>query len=108
MGLEGTITKVSDLNPLWPLPGDLRSFGDDHIRKVKEAVLLALPTVEIPTGTKNGTNLVFTLAVAPTILLLYLNGILQTATTDFSRTTVTITMVAPPVADDVLIAIYWR
>ena len=108
MGLEGTITKVTDLNPLWPLPGDLRSFGDDHIRKVKEAILLALPVVETPTGPKNGANLVFTLAADPTILMLYLNGILQTITTDFSRTTVTITMVAPPVADDAFVAIYWR
>lgn len=37
MGLE-TATSISDLNPDWPLSGDLVREGDDHFRTLKAAV----------------------------------------------------------------------
>lgn len=54
MGLE-SVTKISDLNPLWPLGSDQKLAGDDHIRNIK----LALQTVSflksIQTFTTSGT-----------------------------------------------------
>lgn len=38
MGLE-TVTYIDDLNELWPLIGDPRSEGDDHIRNIKKALV---------------------------------------------------------------------
>lgn len=37
MGLE-SVTKISDLNELWPLGTDERRYGDDHLRAIKVAV----------------------------------------------------------------------
>ncbi len=53
---------------------------------------------EVPTGTIDGVNTVFTLAHTPTAGSdhIYLNGVLQTPTTDYSLAGVTITFVAAP------------
>jgi hypothetical protein len=63
---------------------------------------------EVPSGTINGTNVTFTLANTPTSgsLHLYLNGVRQTPTSDYSISTNTITMVAAPNTGDVLLADY--
>ena len=42
MGLESSITRVSDLNASWPLSTDERSQGDDHLRNIKVALLSLL------------------------------------------------------------------
>lgn len=60
-------------------------------------------------GTKDGTNMVFTLAVALTIFQLFRNGVLQATPGDYTSTitgsTTTITFsVWPPASDDQLIA----
>jgi len=59
---------------------------------------------ETPTGTINGANLVFTLAFVPDDsagVSVYLNGILQRPTNDYSIVSQTITFVAAPaVAQD--------
>ena len=69
---------------------------------------IATPIIEIPAGAMNGVNTTFTITDIPTIFTLFYNGMLQKVTTDYSRTTTTITMVVPPVAGDTLIAVYWR
>jgi hypothetical protein len=38
MGLEASVTKISDLNQSWPLSTDKRKEGDDHLRYIKVAV----------------------------------------------------------------------
>lgn len=38
MGLESSVAEISDLNALWPLGGDLRSAGDNHLRYIKVAL----------------------------------------------------------------------
>jgi hypothetical protein len=64
---------------------------------------------EIPTGTKNGVNRVFTLAHAPTWLVLAWNGMVQTVDIDFTLSGATITFLRDgPAADDVLSASYSR
>lgn len=58
---------------------------------------------EVPTGTINGSNTVFTLAHTPTAGSehVYLNGLLQTITTDYTITGATITFTtAPQVGSD--------
>jgi hypothetical protein len=44
MGLE-SVTDIADLNVLWPLAGDERSQGDDHLRNIKVAVKSLLTDV---------------------------------------------------------------
>jgi len=58
---------------------------------------------EIPTGTMNGTNTVFTLSSAPdpaSSLLLFLNGIEQLPGTDYTLSGATITYTVAPSATD--------
>lgn len=88
MGLE-TVTKVSDLNALWPLGSDSRSEGDDHIRNIKTAVLSLLSDKsqvdsrhadnETPTGgTAGSTSLTLANSPNPTAsLILVRNGVVQ-------------------------------
>ncbi|HSW65359.1 MAG TPA: hypothetical protein VLH56_18930 [Dissulfurispiraceae bacterium] len=45
MGLETGVTKISDLNPLWPLTLDMRAEGDDHLRNIKVALQSLLADV---------------------------------------------------------------
>lgn len=61
-------------------------------------------TRETPSGTINGSNTAFTLANTPVAGTehVYLNGILQTSTTDYTISGSTITYVAAPVAGDIL------
>lgn len=64
---------------------------------------------EIPTGSVNGTNAVFTLANAPaptSAIRLYLNGVRQLQGTDFTLSGKTITFTTPPTTGDILQAFY--
>lgn len=64
---------------------------------------------ETPSGLVNGSNVTFTLAHAPSpagSLRLFLNGQRLTVTTDYSLSTLTVTMGAAPVSGDVLLADY--
>lgn len=47
MGLE-TTTYVSGLTPSWPLSGDTKSQGDDHIRLIKATLQATFPTAAKP------------------------------------------------------------
>ena len=44
MGVEASVTKISDLNSAWPLATDERSKGDDHLRNIKIALKSLLTT----------------------------------------------------------------
>jgi hypothetical protein len=63
---------------------------------------------ETPTGTMNGTNVTFTLSNAPISgsLTLFLNGIEQVPTTDFTISGTTITYTVPPRSADLMVARY--
>ena len=64
---------------------------------------------EIPTGTLNGVNKIFTLSFTPNptgSLFLFLNGVLQVISVDYTVTGSTITFTAAPVSDDDMIAQY--
>jgi hypothetical protein len=65
-------------------------------------------TSETPSGTLNGTNTAFTLSATPTTgsLHLYLNGVEQVPTTDYTISSTTITYVVPPKSTDYMIAEY--
>lgn len=62
MGLESSVTQISDLNPLWPLNSDSRRQGDDHMRNIKAALLTLLTVagrsqVGLPSTTGNAGKL---------------------------------------------------
>ena len=62
---------------------------------------------EIPSGTKNGVNRVFTLAHVPSWLILVWNGMVSTEAIDFTLAGATITLLRDgPASDDVLSASY--
>lgn len=67
-------------------------------------------TDETPSGTINGTNKVFTLANAPRsgALRLFVNGLRQKSTDDYTISSATITMVTAPLTGDLLIADYYK
>lgn len=67
--------------------------------------------VETPSGLINGSNTSFTLAHAPMeprAVGLFLDGLFQTYTTDFTISGTTITMVAAPAVGQSLVAWYIR
>ena len=65
---------------------------------------------ETPSGTVNGTNAAFTLANTPVSNTehVYVNGILQELTLDYTISTNTITFVAAPLTGDIIKVSYWR
>lgn len=38
MGLETSVTQISDLNAAWPLGSDTKNYGDEHLRNIKVAL----------------------------------------------------------------------
>jgi hypothetical protein len=65
---------------------------------------------ETPTGTINGTNATFTIANTPTsgTVQLFLNGLLQRPTTDYTISGTTITMINIPGTGDFMLVHYLR
>jgi hypothetical protein len=66
---------------------------------------------EVPTGTVNGSNTAFTLSTAPRepdVVQVYLNGIRQRKTTDYSISGTTITFVSAPVTDQSVYVEYFQ
>lgn len=62
---------------------------------------------EVPSGTVNGTNVLFTLAKEPSSsVIVFQNGIIQRLTTDFSVSGKVITFVSAPVAGSDIYVIY--
>lgn len=48
MGLETSVTYISDLNPQFPTETDALMQGDNHIRNVKQALRATFPNVNAP------------------------------------------------------------
>lgn len=67
---------------------------------------------EVPTGTKNGSNIYFTLANTPLsgTEMIYVDGLLQEGGIgkDYTLTTNTITFATAPLASCVILASYWK
>jgi hypothetical protein len=121
--LEGTYLEVEDRTaPATPAAGRLRLFldsttGELSVRKANGTVisLEAGATVfhdgEVPSGTINGVNAVFTLQTAPSpsqSLLLAVNGVVQKPGVDFTLSSSTVTFLAGaiPEAGDELLSWY--
>ena len=64
---------------------------------------------EVPSGTKNSVNTVFTLAATPVTgsEQIYVNGHLQSYTTHYTMSGLTITFVAAPSPSDIILVTYW-
>jgi hypothetical protein len=75
---------------------------------VAAAPALPVFATETPSGTMNGTNTAFVLSAAPTAgsLHLYLNGVEQVPSTDYSISGTAITYVVAPRSSDYMIAEY--
>lgn len=56
MGLEGSVSKIEDLNSSWPLSSDERSQGDDHFRNLKVALKSLLTNLDQILGEKANDN----------------------------------------------------
>lgn len=69
---------------------------------------MALFFDETPTGTIDGSNTTFVMSVAPTELILTLNGLTMTEGTDYTYTGYTITMITVPLTGDILRAYIYR
>lgn len=65
------------------------------------------PTRETPVGAINGANKAYTVTNAPTLLMLFLNGLLQTEPGDYALVGNAITYVNAPQAGDSHSAVYW-
>lgn len=62
---------------------------------------------EVPSGAVNGSNTVYTTAAAYTALAVYLNGVRQTKTVDYTETTgTTFTFTVAPLTGDLLLVDY--
>lgn len=67
--------------------------------RIQAKHLLKFWKAETPSGTVNGSNKVFTLSQLPLendAVLVFLNGILQTLTTDYTLSNQTLTFVTAP------------
>lgn len=102
-----TLTALSSANdgvivPLWADPTTHRLLVDN-------ASGVSYADSETPSGTVNGVNVTFTLAHTPSPALslqLFVNGQCQTAVTDYTLSTATITMSVAPVTDSIIRAWY--
>jgi hypothetical protein len=107
--LEGTYLEIKDrAAPGAPAAGRLRLFldsatGELSVRKANgtvislEAAAVVFHDAEVPSGTINGVNAVFTLQTAPNpvqSLQLAVNGVMQKPGVDFTLSSATITFLA--------------
>jgi hypothetical protein len=79
---------------------------------VRGKVLEDFTHKEVPSGTINGSNTAFTLTYAPTSndsIDVFVNGILQRLTTDYSVSGTTLTFVtAPAIAQELYVSYQYR
>jgi hypothetical protein len=121
--MEGTYLEVKDRTaPDTPAAGRLRLFLDSatgqlSIRKANGSVVsletgaVAFHDAEVPSGTVNGVNAVFTLQTAPSpsqSLILAVNGVIQKPGVDFTLSSGTVTFLtgAIPETGDLLLSWY--
>jgi len=94
---------------LFPIPGPIGPVGNTGATGPAGSSGSGLPPVrnEIPSGSINGSNTVFTTAAAYTQLAVYLNGLRLKKTTHYSETTsTTFTLVDAPIVGDVVMVDY--
>ena len=99
----------------------LRTIDGDSIASSDKTVSRVLPSAngtlmvssgvikEIPTGTVNGSNTSFVLANTPNVsatVQVFINGVLQEVTTDYTISSATISMVSAPVAGQKIYVVY--
>ena len=118
--LEGTYLEVADRTaPATPAAGRLRLFldsstGELSVRKANGTVFsletgaVVFHDAEVPSGTVNGANAVFTLQAAPSpaqSLQLAVNGVIQKPGVDFTLSSDTVTFLSgsiPETGDELL------
>jgi len=98
-----------------------RTIDADIVTSPDKSVSRTLPAVsgtlmssagivkEVPSGTINGSNVTFTITDTPTDLdtaQVFVNGVIQTLTTDYTISGTTITMVSAPVVGQSLYIVY--
>jgi len=97
--------KISTLTSGTPLSTDYIPYVDAVAGSTKKVAVSSLLGVagtnmfnEVPTGVTNNSNIAFTLSHTPLAgtLRIYLNGIRQMLTSDYSVVTATITFVSAP------------
>lgn len=112
--------------PTAPIPGPWVQFGgmilpsrtgadDDQWTETNGTLVpnvdatVGAPTIETPTGTKNGSNLEFTLSGTPVFLIVRKGSEVMTQTTHYTYTGTTLTFTSgnAPASTDILTAIYW-
>ncbi len=79
MPIESPVNGISDLNQTWPIPGDPRAEGDDHLNLVKRAILLTFPNIiQVINATDADLNILagVILSGLTQTELLYLNGVI--------------------------------
>lgn len=82
-------------------------WNEDHVLDLSDMLV----TGAVPTGTPNAILTTFVLPSTPnpaSSLKVYVNGVRQKLTTDYTLTTVTITFVVAPDTGDVILCDYWR
>lgn len=84
------------------LSGDVTITNAGVATVANQVKLSKVVTRETPSGTINGSNVTFTLANTPVsgTESLYLNGLLQDATNDYTISSGTITMIVAPISGD--------
>lgn len=110
-GLRTATTVVDITGATAPTAGQVLTALDDESA---EWSTLSIPELitwadnEVPSGTKNGTNKIFTLANTPTVgsQHVYKNGLRFTPTVDYTISGGTITFVKAPKASATLLADY--
>ncbi len=101
-GVDSPSEAVGDIEVSVPIPtvtttvGVLRAVGLNVNVKIVDSTIMNIeaPTVENVGGTKDGVNTAFTISVAGTFVMLYLNGVRQVELTDYTRVGTAITAVA--------------
>lgn len=114
----GNIHKLykSGAGRTYPLPTEPVFIGEselefeNYIFPINVLDLGNLITREVPSGNKNGINTDFTIANTPisNSEMIFLNGVMQNPTFDYTISTTTITFLNPPIPTDVILVNYLK
>lgn len=104
--------KISELAAATTLnDGDLFEVMQGGVnKKVTASSLVVFVDGETPTGSVNGSNTNFTLANTPKTgsVKVFLNGVRQKVTTDYTISGTTITFLVAPATNDIILCDYRR
>ena len=97
-GFQDIINEIkNDLKKSIPVSSG-RFFGGSVVHKFMDD--------EIPTGTKNGTNTIFTVSKSPLSLKVYRGGARQRVGEDYTLSNKTITFIVAPSANEIILCDY--